>query len=425
MRPVALATAIAVLATVGPLALLSGCRKARPPTPPPPEVTVLTVRGQTIPFQTEWVGQAAASNSAQVRAQVSGVIVERPYVEGTDVKKGAVLYRVDPRTYLANLRSAQAKLVQNRAQLANAERTLTRLKPLLVERAVAQGSVDSAQTAVDEARAAVLDGEAGVASAKKNYEDTFVRAEIDGRAGRAQYQIGAVTAGTSDLLTTVDRVDPIYVYFNPSDQDVLQWRREIAAGRLAVPQGMLDVQVTLADGSVFGDTGKLNFIDVALQQNTGALQLRAVFPNPQRTLLPGQYVRVRLLGVTRKDAIVVPQRAVQQGLNGPFVYVLGDSNKPDARNVAASTWQGTQWIIDSGLKAGDKLIVDGTQKVAPNLAVRPVAYRPEADTTLAVQRDTAGIAPPSAAPPIRDTTRPIRDTRKPVRDTSRRLGDKR
>jgi len=405
MRPATLPTGIAVLAIFGLLGPIASCRKPPPPTPPPPEVTVLAVRGQTIPFETEWVGQAAASNTAQVRAQVSGVIVERPYVEGTDVKKGTVLYRVDPRTYLANLRSAQAKLAENQAQLANAARTLRRLKPLVVERAVAQQDVDNAQAAYDQALAAVRDGEAEVAAAKKNYDDTFVRAEIDGRAGRALLQIGAVTSGPSDLLTTVDRVDPIYVYFSPSDQEVLRWRRDIASKRLAIPKGVLDVQATLADGSVLSDTGKLNFIDVALQQNTGALQLRAEFPNRRHTLLPGQYVRVRLLGVKRNDAILVPQRAVQQGLNGPFVYVLGQNNRPSARNVAASAWHGTQWVIDDGLRRGEKVIVDGVQKIAPNTPVRPVAYHPETDTTLATLGDTALLAPPSAAPPIRDTSR--------------------
>jgi membrane fusion protein (multidrug efflux system) len=182
---------------------------------------------------------------------------------------------------------------------------------------------------------------------------------------------------------------------------VLLGRRDIAAKRLVLPQGMLDVQATLADGSVFGQTGKLNFIALALQPTTGALQLRAEFPNPQHTLLPAQFVRVRLLGLKRNNAILVPQRAVQQGLTGPFVYVLADSNKVSARTVAASAWQGTQWLIESGLRTGDQVIVDGAQKIVPDGKVRPVAYNPGNDTTLVLQRDSTIIAPPSAAPPIR------------------------
>jgi membrane fusion protein (multidrug efflux system) len=384
--------------------LLIGCgKKAGPGAPPPPEVTVLTVQRQTIPGQYEWVAQAAASKSVQIRAQVSGVIVERPYVEGTDVPKGKVLFRIDPRTYKANYESARARLAEAEAQFANAERTLNRLRPLLRQTAVSQQDVDNAQEDYDQRRASVLDAKAEVDAAKKNYDDTFVRAEVSGRAGRALMEVGALTSGPAEQLTTVDQVDPIYVYFNPSDQDVLQWRQDIATKRLVLPGGMLDVQATLADGSVFGQTGKLNFIGLDLQPTTGALQLRAEFPNPQHTLLPGQFIRVRLLGLKRNDAILVPQRAVQQGLTGPFVYLLTDSNKVSARNVAATNWRGTQWLIDDGLKPGDKVIVDGTQKIAPDHPVRPVAYHPESDSTLALQKDSVVIAPPSAPPPIQPT----------------------
>jgi membrane fusion protein (multidrug efflux system) len=384
------------------LLALAACRKAAPAAPPPPEVTVLTVQPQTVPARFEWVAQAEASKRVEVRSQVSGVIVARPYVEGTDVKKGTVLFRVDPRTYEANYQSARARLAQSRATLANAERNLARLQPLLVERAVAQKDVDDAQTAVEQGQAAVQDAQAAVAAAKKSYDDSFVRAEIGGRAGRALMVLGALASGPTDLLTTVEQVDPIYVFFSPSDQEILRWRRDIAAKRLLVPPGVLDVQATLADGSVFGSTGKLNFIDLALQPTTGALQLRAEFPNPHHTLLPGQFVRVQMLGLKRSGAMLVPQRAVQQGLNGPFVYQLGDSDKVVTRDIAASEWAGTQWLIESGLKPGDRVIVDGAQQATPGRSVRPVPYRPEADTTLRARPDSAQIAPPSAAPPIRD-----------------------
>jgi membrane fusion protein (multidrug efflux system) len=382
--------------------LLTSCRQKPAPKPPPdPEVSVLTVQRQTIPGQFEWVAQAEASKSVQVRSQVAGVIVERPYTEGTDVPKGKVLYRIDPRTYQANYESAKARLAETQATLANAERTLNRLKPLLKEKAVAQQDVDNAQAAYEQGRAAVLDAKAAVDAAKKNYDDSFVRAEIRGRAGRALMELGALTSGPTDLLTSVDQVDPIYVYFSPSDQEVLQWRQDIAAKRLTLPKGLLDVQATLADGSVLKQTGKVDFVALALQPSTGGLQLRAEFPNPQHILLPGQFVRVRFLGLTRNDAILVPQRAVLQGLNGPFVYVLADSNKVSARPVSATAWQGTQWIIDAGLRPGDKVIVDGTQKIKPDSPVRSVAYDPKSDSTLAVRPDSTVIAAPSAPPPIR------------------------
>jgi membrane fusion protein (multidrug efflux system) len=404
-----------ILAAVLVGLLLSCGKKTAPSAPPPPQVSVLTVERQTIPGQFEWVAEAAASKSVQVRSQVSGVIVERPYVEGTDVPKGKVLYRIDPRTYRANYEAAQAHLAESEATLDNAERTLNRLKSLVGNQAVAQQDVDNAQSSYDQARAGVLGARASADAAKKDYDDTHVRAGIAGRAGRALVEIGSVTSGSADLLTTVDQVDPIYVYFNPSDQDVLQWRRDIAAKRLVLPPGLIDVQATLADGSVFKQTGKLDFIALALAPNTGSLQLRAEFPNPQHTLLPGQFVRVRFLGLKRTDAILVPQRAVQQGLQGPFVYVLGDSNKVSARPVDATAWQGAQWIIDDGLRPGDKLIVDGIQKIQPNGTVRPVAYDPKSDSTLAVRPDSAIIAPPSAAPPIQQLNLPRAQTRDSAR----------
>src|SRR5216683_7351063 len=212
--------------------------------PPAPEVSVLTVVPETVTARFEYVGQAAASRSVEVRSQVTGVIVARPYAEGTDVAKGTLLFRIDPTTYEAAYRSAQARL-------ANADRTLARLKPLLAERAVAQKDVDDAQQAFDQAQAAVD-------QTKKDYEDTFVRAEIPGRAGRALLQLGARVTGPGDLLTTVEHVDPIDVNFSPSDQDVLRWRRDAADGRLLMPHA-LSVQVVLADGTVLTDAGKLNF----------------------------------------------------------------------------------------------------------------------------------------------------------------------
>ncbi len=329
--------------------------------PPPPEVSVLTVTPETVSARYEYVGQAGASRSVEVRSQVTGVIVARPYAEGTDVAKGTLLFRVDPTTYEAAYRGAQARLV-------NAQRTLARLQPLLAARAVAQKDVDDAQTAVDQAQAAFD-------QAKKDYDDTFVRAEIAGRAGRAILELGARVTGPGDLLTTVEQIDPIYVNFNPSDQDILRWRRDTAAGRLRMPR-TLAAQVILADGSVLPDTAQLNFADLALQPATGTQQLRAELANRKHLLLPGQFVRVRLLGLERPGTILVPQRAVQQGLGGAFVYVVNDSGAVAARTVVATSWDGGDWLIEGGLEAGDRVVVDGVQKVAPGQPVKAVALQP-------------------------------------------------
>src|SRR6266480_2014964 len=381
------------IAVAGVALVLVGTVAARRRTPvasaapPAPEVSVLTVVPETVVARSEYVGQAAASRSVEVRSQVTGVILARPYAEGTDVAKGTLLFRIDPTTYEAAYRSAQARL-------ANADRNLARLKSLLASRAIAQKDVDDAQQAFDQAQATAD-------QTKKDYEDTFVRAEISGRAGRARLELGARVTGPSDLLTTVEQVDPVYVNFSPSDQDVLRWRRDIATRRLLVPSRVLAVQVTLADGSIFPGTGQLNFVDLALQPATGTLSLRAEFRNPQHVLLPGQFVRVRLLGLKRPDAILVPQRAVQRSLGGAFVYVVGDSNRVAARDIVATSWERGGWLIEQGLRAGDRVVVDGVQKVAPGQPAKPLTYRPAVDTSTAAAGDSALIAAPSAPPKIK------------------------
>src|SRR5881409_2287421 len=386
----------AVIYTVGAAVLLQGgwaCRRAATASaPPPPEVSVLTVAPETVSARFEFVGQAAASRRVEVRAQVAGVIVARPYAEGTDVAKGALLFQIDSTTYDAAYRSAQAQLSDATARLGNAERNRGRLKALLGSRAVAQKDVDDAETALDQARAAVQAAQAAVDRAKKDYNDTFIRAEIAGRAGRALLELGAQVTGPSDLLTTVEQIDPIYVNFSPSDQEVLRWRRDIATHRLLVPARVLPVQVTLADGSIFPGTGLLNFVDLALQPATGTLSLRAEFRNRQHVLLPGQFVRVRLLGLKRPDAILVPQRAVQRSLGGAFVYVVGDSNRVAARDVVATSWEHGGWLIEQGLRAGDRVVVDGVQKVAPGQPAKPLTYRPALDTNTVAAGDSAVFA---------------------------------
>src|SRR6267378_320333 len=306
---------------VGAVALLQGgwsCRQAAPATPPPPEVSVLAVAPETISAHFEFVGQAAASRRVEVRAQVAGVIVARPYAEGTDVPKGALLFQIDSTTYEAAYRTARAQLADATARSANADRNSARLKVLLGSRAVAQKDVDDAETASDQARAAVQAAQAAVDRAKKDYDDTFVRAEFAGRAGRALLDLGARVTGPSDLLTTVEQIDPVYVNFSPSDQEVLRWRQDIATRRLLVPARVLAVQVTLSDGSLFPGTGQLNFVDLALQPTTGTLSLRAEFRNPRHVLLPGQFVRLHFVGLKRPDAILVPQRAGQRAT--PLAY---------------------------------------------------------------------------------------------------------
>jgi membrane fusion protein, multidrug efflux system len=359
---------------------------------------VLTVKPETIAAHYDYVGQASSSKHIIVRSNVSGYIVDRPYVEGTDVPKGAVLFKIDPTKYQAAYNNAIGTLADAKARLANAKITLNRDVPLLAEHAVAQQDVDNAKAQVDQDSADVIAAQGSVENTKKDLDDTEVRALVSGRAGVAWMVLGAHVSAGTDSLTTLDQVDPVYVYFNPSDQDVLEWRREVAQKRLQLPNGQLQVRAVLSDGSIFPRPGVVNFADISLNSTTGTQTLRATFPNPGHILLPQQFVRVEMLEFKRTGAILVPQRAVQQGITGQYVYVVAsDSAKRDVagiRPVQAANWQGSQWVINDGLKEGDRVIVDGSQKVFfPGQPVTPVAYVAARDSTLNVPVVTESAAP--------------------------------
>lgn len=358
--------------TLGVAVAAAACGDKAGPKLPPPNVTVVTTTPQDIPATIELVGQGAASKFIEVRSQLNGVIIERPYAEGSDVAKGTLLFRLDPTTYEAAYRSAQAAADNAQARLDNAQRTLKRLVPLLAEGAVSQKDVDDATTELQQAQAGLAEALGNADRAKKDYDDTFIRAEIPGRAGRAVLPLGARVTGPADILTDLQQIDPIYVYFSPSDLELLRLRRERAEGKLVFPKGKLQVEVRLSDGTPLPAKGQLDFADLSLDARTGTQQYRAEFRNPDRILLPGQFVRVRILGVTRRGTIIVPQRSVLQGLGGAFVYVATEGDTARARTVTATTWEGDGWIIDSGLAPGERVVVDGTQRVVAGQPVRIV-----------------------------------------------------
>lgn len=362
-------------ASLAALLAVGGCRPSPGPMQlPPTRVTVVTVTPQTIPAHFMYQGVAQASKHIVVRAQVAGVIVRRPFVEGTDVAQGTLLYLIDTTQYAAALRTAVGNLENARAKFVNAELSLRRMRPLLADRAVAQGSVDSAEQVYRQGLAEVAADQGSVDEARKSYNDCFVRAPVAGRVGIANLVLGSRVTGPGDSLTTLDQIDPLYVEFNPPYQDILAWRRELAAKALTFPSGKLRVRAHLEDGSVFEQPGTLDFASISLQAETGTQTLRATFRNPGHILLPGAFVKVELLDLKRDGAILVPQPAVQQGLTGSYVYVVGDSNKVAIRPVRVSTWFGSQWTVDSGIKPGDKVVVDGTQKIFPGAKVAPLPY---------------------------------------------------
>ena len=256
----------------------------------------MTTAATDIPASIELVGQGAASKFIEVRSQLNGVIVARPYREGSDVDKGELLFQLDPTVYEATYRSAKAAAENARARLDNAQRTLKRLTPLLAEGAVSQKDVDDATTEVQQAQASYAEAQANADRAEKDFNDTNIRAEIPGRVGRALLPLGARVTGPADILTDLQQIDPIYVYFSPSDRDLLRMRREREEGKLVFPRGRLQVEVRLSDGTALPAKGQLDFADLSLDSRTGTQQYRAEFRNPDRILLPGQFVRVRILG---------------------------------------------------------------------------------------------------------------------------------
>jgi membrane fusion protein (multidrug efflux system) len=356
-----------------PLALTACGKKAGPPTMPPTEVTVVTVTPAPVTDSVELTGAVQAYRTVQVRAQVSGVIVARPFREGSQVKAGEVLYRIDPTTYDADYRSAQAQAADAEARLANAETNAGRLRPLLADNAVSKQDVDNAESGVKQARAAVDAARANADAARKNLSETTVRAEISGRVGRALLDVGTRVTGSSDVLTTLDVLDPVYVSFRPSSEQQLAWRRDADTRRALTPGGAARVEAVFSDGTKFPTTGRINFVDPVVDPATGTQEYRAQFANPGHVLLPGQFVRVHILGLVRDSALVVPQRAVMQQLGQQSVYVVGKGDTVSARTVTGGGWVGGDWLIESGLKPGDRVVVDGILKVRPGSVVKPVA----------------------------------------------------
>jgi membrane fusion protein, multidrug efflux system len=352
--------ALATRLAAGSLVLVGACKKkAAPPAPPPPEVAVVEVQPRRLPTSFEFTGEVQPHRRVEVRSRVEGVIESRPFTEGSVVKPGQVLYRLDRVQSEAAYQTALA-----RAQ--NAKSTLDRLQPLLKENAVAQQDVDNAQAEMKAAQG-------NLAEAKKNLDDGVIRAEIEGRVGRTNFDVGARVTGSDDLLTTIDVVDPVYVTFSPSAQQLLAWKQDSSARKLIQRNSSLAVAATLADGSPFPGTGKLDFVAPSLDAATGTQEFRALFRNPDYLLVPGQFVRVRLSGFTRDSALAIPQRAIQQALGRQFVYVVGKGDTVATRDVQPGAWSGTLWIIDKGLEPGERVVVDGVQKAAPGRTVRAVA----------------------------------------------------
>jgi membrane fusion protein, multidrug efflux system len=357
------------------LVALAGCdRKAGQSAgpPPAPEVAATVVTPVTAPGVYEFIAQTAASRTVEVRARVQGFLLKRHFEEGSKVKDGDLLFTIDPRSFEADLQKARASLAQAKAAQALSASNLSRVKQGVESGGLPKAELDKAVAQNDEAIAQIKLAEANVTNAELELSYTKVVSPVSGTVGRAQKQEGSlVDAGTNSLLVESQQVDPIYVNFNVSERDVLQWRADVASGRIKlVSEKNLPTEITLSDSTVYQQQGNINFIDVKVDPMTGTAMIRATFPNPDQKLLPGQFVKLRLMGVTRPNVLTVPQESVVSTPGGTFVYVIDKDSKVERRPVTLGDWLGSDWIVEQGIKPGDRVMVDNLQKVQPGMAVK-------------------------------------------------------
>ena len=360
------------------VAVLSGCEKKPPSPTPPPEVLVLTVQARDTPVYKEWIGTLDGLVNAQIRAQVSGYLQTQNYAEGKPLKTGDLLFTIDPRPFQAALSQVEAKLAQDQAQQSRTHWDVERYEPLAKKNAISQQEYITAVQSDLAAQAQVKADEAAIQSAKLNIEFTQIKSPIDGVAGVALAQIGDLVGPGGPLLTTVSTVDPIKVYFITSEQAYLTYRRQYTnALERATHEQELELQLILADGSVYPHQGKFVFANREVSPTTGTIQLTGLFPNPDNVLRPGQFARVRAKTQIRKDALLVPQRAVTE-LQGSYQIALVNdeqgTNKVHLQPVTVGDRIGSDWIIEKGIKPGDRVIVEGTQKVKEGAAVVPKPF---------------------------------------------------
>jgi membrane fusion protein (multidrug efflux system) len=361
-----------------------GCGRPEPPKPPPPDVQVVQVEQQDVPVWKEWIGTLDGLVNAQIKPQVTGYLLRQTYTDGGFVKKGQLLFEIDPRTFQAALDQAKGKLANAEGQLATAQanqikaqQDVNRYTPLAKEQAIPQQDLDNAIQANEAAKAQVAAARAQIEAAKAQVQSaqldlgfTKLVSLIDGIAAIAQAQIGDLVSQNT-LLTTVSTVDPIKVYFPVSEREYLEYVKDHpdAAKRAAEPQ--LQLQLILADGSVYPQKGIFSVADRQVDAKTGTLRLQGIFPNPGNVLRPGQYARTRAVIKTAKGALLVPQRAVTEQQGSYQVAVVSSGNTVEIRPVMVGDRVGTQWIIETGLKPGDRVVAEGIQKVRPGAIVNP------------------------------------------------------
>jgi membrane fusion protein (multidrug efflux system) len=355
----------------------SGCAKEEKAAPQVPEVEVVDVVQKDVPIYAEWVGTTDGLVNATIRAQVNGYLIKQNYKEGDVVKKGQVLFEIDPRPFQATFDQSKGELALQQARWDTAKANLKRIRPLAEQNAVSKRDLDNAVGSEQATHAAVLSAQAAVEKAKLDLGFTKVTSLIDGISGIAKAQIGdLVGPGQIDELTTVSTVDPVKVYFPLSEQEYLK-----AMGKSTTEKQKVALELILSDGSTYPYKGEIAFADRQVDVKTGTIMVATIFPNPGNLLRPGQFGKVRAIMGIRKGALLVPQRSVAEMQGKYLVAVVKPDNTADIRPVKVAEQVGTLWVITEGLKAGEKIVVEGIQKVKPGSPVNPQPYNPEAQAT--------------------------------------------
>ncbi|MFO1311393.1 MAG: efflux RND transporter periplasmic adaptor subunit [Burkholderiales bacterium] len=343
----------------------------------PVEVTVMTVSARDTPVSYEYAAQTESSHQVQIRARVTGFLDKRVYTEGAPVKAGDVMFQQDPKPYQAQLNAALGALAEQQARLQTANYNLAQVKPLAQANALSQKDLDDAVGQQQAAAAAVETAKANVETARLNLGYTTITSPISGLSSFARVQDGAYVNAENSLLTYVAKLDPIWVNFTLSENDMLSVRNDEKKGLLRLPpKGEYVVEVVQADGTAFPHKGRITFANADYNPQTGSFLLRATIPNPDGVLRPGVFVRARVLGAVRNNAILVPQQAVLQGARGHFVVVVDKESKAQIRGVQVGPWYGNDWFILDGLKPGDVVVTDGVARLAPGVPVKVSQAKP-------------------------------------------------
>lgn len=381
-------------------ALLPACKPAAPatpPAPPPPAVIVARVIQQTVPLYVENVGQTQAAATVEIRARVSGFLVEAPFKEGSLVKKGELLFKIDPRTYEAVVDQSKANVAKAEASVERAKADLIRLEPLVASSAISKQERDNALTTAKVAEADLLAAKAALDTAELDLSYATMVSPFDGLVGARSVDVGNFVGGTGQntLLATVSTIDPMRANFNVAEQNYLRFQRRFMGDEMAkeAHSAKMEFELILSDGSVYEHKGRFEFADRALDPRTGTLKIVVSFPNSEMLLRPGQFARIRAKPEEKPDAILIPQKAVSETQNLQMVLVVGEGDKVEQRPVKTEGRYNDLYIVTSGVKPGERVIIEGVQKARPGMVVKPEEKAPELPPAGAETKP----APPAAA----------------------------